>query len=72
MSENIQWEYHVGSLGSFWTGPPDEGLEQMLNEWGMDGWEVIAVTKIENSNKIRVVAKRPLTSAVRRKKTWLG
>lgn len=72
MSEIAQWEYRVQTVGSFWKGVRAEELEQLLNEWGEDGWEVVSTHVIENSNKINVIAKRPLTAAVRRQRSMPG
>ena len=61
-----QWEYRVETIGGFFKGVKAAELEEMLNEWGEDGWEVVATHFIENANKINVIAKRPLTDRVRR------
>ena len=70
MAENIQWEYRVQTFGTFFTGTKDEELEAALNDWGIDGWEVLSLRGVENTSKVVVVAKRPLTSAVRRRHTF--
>lgn len=72
MTELIQWEYRVRTFGSFWKAVRAEELEQLLNEWGEDGWEVVSTYTIENSNKINVIAKRPLTADVRRRRSMPG
>jgi len=72
MAETTQWEYHVQTVGSTFSQPKDEDLEALLNEWGEEGWEVIAVHNQESSNKIRVVAKRPLSSSTRSRRSWPG
>jgi hypothetical protein len=61
-----KWEYCVQTVGAFWSGVKADALEQMLNEWGEEGWEVVSTHIIENANKINVIAKRPLTRAARR------
>jgi hypothetical protein len=67
MAEEIkQWEYRVQTVGAFWSGVKADELEQLLNEWGEEGWEVVSTHIIENANKINMIAKRPLTSATRR------
>jgi hypothetical protein len=67
MYEDIkQWEYRVQTVGAFFSGVKAEELEELLNEWGEDGWEVVSTHIIENANKINVIAKRPLTDRVRR------
>jgi hypothetical protein len=70
MYEDIkQWEYRVQTVGGFFSGVKAEELEELLNEWGEDGWEVISTHIIENANKINVIAKRPLTDRVRRERS---
>lgn len=70
MAEEIkQWEYRVQTVGGFFKGVPAEELEDLLNEWGAEGWEVVSTHIIENANKINVIAKRPLTRSVRRERT---
>jgi hypothetical protein len=66
MAEEIkQWEYRVQTIGSLF-GTKDEQIEDLLNEWGSEGWEAINVFTPEGSGKITMVAKRPLTDRVRR------
>jgi len=70
MYEDIkQWEYRVQTVGGFFTGVKAEALEEMLNEWGEDGWEVVSTHIIENANKINVIAKRLLTDRTRRERS---
>ena len=64
--ETKQWEYRVQTVDSFWTGVKADELEQLLNEWGEEGWEVVSTHILENANKINVIAKRPLSSATKR------
>jgi len=67
MVEEIkQWEYRVQTVGTFWSGVKANELEQLLNELGEEGWEVVSTHIIENANKINVIAKRPLSSTARR------
>jgi hypothetical protein len=72
MAEILQWEYRSETIGSFLSEPKNEAVEALLNEWGEEGWEVISVVAVQNSNKLRVVAKRPLTRAVHRQRSWPG
>ena len=72
MAEPTQWEYRAISVGSFWSEPKDEELEAVLNELGLDGWEVVSVVTHYGTNKVRVVAKRPLSGSVRRQRDWPG
>jgi hypothetical protein len=53
-----------------WTGTKDEQIEALLNEWGAEGWEAINVYTPENSNKVTIVAKRLLTEAARRRRSY--
>jgi hypothetical protein len=69
MAEVVQWEYRVQTFGSVWRGVKAEELEQVLNVWGEDGWEVVSSHAVENSNKINIIAKRPLTDSVRRQRS---
>ena len=64
-----QWEYRVQTVGAFFSGVKADELEELLNEWGEDGWEVVSTHIIENANKINVIAKRPLTDRVRRERS---
>lgn len=66
MSEPNQWEYRVQTFGTFFKGVKDADLEAELNQWGEEGWEVIAFRTIENSNQAQVLAKRPLDRTARR------
>ena len=67
MAEEIkQWEYRVQTVGSFWSGVKADELEQLLNEWGEEGWEVVSTHILENVNKINVIAKRSLSSTTKR------
>ena len=67
MTDEIkQWEYRVETVGSFWSGVKADKLQQLLNDWGEDGWEVVSTHIQENQNKINVIAKRPLTREVKR------
>ena len=64
-----QWEYRVQIVGGFFTGIKADELEEMLNEWGEDGWEVVSTHIIENANRVNIIAKRPLTDRVRRERS---
>lgn len=73
MAGTVQsWEYQVDTIGSALHSPKDEELEILLNEWGEDGWEVISIITPTGSNKIRIVARRPLTEVNRRRRNWPG
>ena len=71
MSETPQWVYRVLTIGSAF-GTKDEQIEATLNEWGLEGWEAIHVYTPSQSNKVTMVAKRPLSAASRRRSAWPG
>jgi hypothetical protein len=71
MSEQIQWEYRVQSIGGVF-GAKDEELESTLNEWGEEGWEAVSVFAASNVGKATIVARRPLTRATRRQRSMPG
>jgi hypothetical protein len=70
MAETNQWEYRVRTFGTFFRGVKDEDLEAILNEWGTEGWEVIGARGIENTSKVTLLAKRPLSASVRRRRSF--
>jgi hypothetical protein len=70
MAEISTWEYRSDTIGSFWSEPKNDAMEALLNEWGEEGWEVISVVAIQNSNKLRIIAKRPSTQTSRRRRSW--
>ena len=59
----------VQAVGGFFTGVKADVLEELLNQWGTDGWEVVSTHIIENANKINVIAKRPMTRTTRRERS---
>lgn len=66
MADEIKhWEYRVQTIGGMF-GTKDELIQATLDEWGSEGWEAINVFTPENSGKITIVAKRPLTERARR------
>ena len=71
MAEPTQWEYRVKTIGRMW-GTKDEQIQAILNEWGEEGWEAIMVYTPEGSGKVTLVAKRPLTSEARRRRSMPG
>lgn len=72
MEQIEKWEYLVQSLSGTFSSPKDEDIESALNEWGEDGWEVLAVIQHSGTNRIRVVAKRPLSDRARRQHSMPG
>lgn len=67
-NEFSKWEYRVDTIGSFW-GTKDEVIEETLNTWGMEGWEIITVYTPYGSGNVTIVAKRPLTRETIRKRS---
>ncbi len=72
MAEIARWEYRIESFGTFWSKPKDEELQATLDEWGEEGWEVVGVWMGGNNEKVTLLAKRPLGTATRRRRTWPG
>ena len=68
MPESIKWEYLSMTLGTFLRPSKDEEIDLRLNEIGEQGWEVISVYPIENTNKARIIAKRTLTTRTKRQR----
>ena len=64
------WEYRVVTAGSTFNQPKDEDLEEMLNELGAEGWEVVAAHNQEGSNKVRIIVKRKLEGRPPRNTSW--
>lgn len=67
-NEPQKWEYRVQTIGNIF-GTKDEAIEALLNEWGEEGWEATQVYTPENSGKVTVVAKRPLTRETIRRRS---
>jgi hypothetical protein len=72
MTDTVQWEFRIQTVGSALKQVKDEELEALLNEWGEDGWEVVIAHNLESSNKVRVIAKRPLSRTTARSRSWPG
>ena len=69
MAEEIkQWEYRVQTIGSAF-GTKDEYIQTTLDEWGYEGWEAINVYTPYGSGKVTIIAKRPLTTPTRRRRS---
>jgi len=69
MTTEIDWEYRVETFGGALSAVKDEVLEEVLNDWGEDGWQLVSAYLI-GSNKVRVIAQRPLVALSRRKWRW--
>jgi hypothetical protein len=66
MSDEIKhWEYRVQTVGGIFR-TKDEEIQEILDEWGSEGWEAFSVYHTADSARVTIVAKRPLTDRVRR------
>jgi hypothetical protein len=70
MTERMKWEYRIQTLGSTFKQAKDEELEALLNEWGEEGWEIIAAHNLESSSKVRLIAKRTSGRTVSHSRSW--
>lgn len=72
MADTTLWEYHSITLGSFWSHPKDEEIEEVLNELGAEGWEAVNAFAQNNTNHFRIILKRPLSpdDARRYRRGW--
>jgi len=70
MEEIPKWEYRVQTFGGALGGPKDDALTMALDEWGAEGWEVISANNLDSSQKVRVIARRPLSRAASRYRTY--
>jgi hypothetical protein len=59
-----KWEYKVLKIGIGLKGFRAEDIEEELNLWGEEGWEVIAATRLQG--EFVAVLKRPVASGRRR------
>jgi hypothetical protein len=69
VTELQKWEYRFQTLGSVMKKIRDEELQELLDEWGTEGWEIFAVSQDPSMSKIRLYAKRPLTDRARRQRS---
>ncbi len=70
MEDSAKWEYAVLSFGGLLSAEKDERIQGMLNDLGAEGWEVVSAIALDNSSKIKIIAKRPLSSITRRQRTF--
>lgn len=68
-NEFEKWEYRAETFGKFWSGFKIEEVQETLNHWGEEGWEVVSATVFENHNNLHVIAKRPLTRETIRRRS---
>ena len=53
MTEEMkQWEYRVQQVGGFFKGVPADELEELLNTWGVEGWEVVSTHILEIAERM--------------------
>ena len=67
--DTVQWEYRYESLGSIWHGAKDQDVATLLTMLGEEGWEVISMFSPGNTSIVKIAAKRPLTTRVRRERS---
>jgi len=67
------WEYRVEDFGGVIKSEPKrEVFQSLLNAWGEEGWEVISAVYSTGTTRLRIIAKRALTHAARRKRSMPG
>ncbi len=69
METLAKWEYRVVSFGGILSDAKNETIEDALNALGEEGWEVVSAVAMDNSNRVRLIAKRPLTRSSRRERS---
>jgi len=67
MNDIVQWEYRVEKFSN-WKGVNPEQINEALNAWGEDGWEVIGFTGAADGS-LWVTAKRTLSLRTRRQRS---
>jgi hypothetical protein len=72
MTETTQWEYQTKTFGSLLLPMDDDELEDVLDQWGEEGWEVVAAYAIPGTYKFRIIAKRPLSQSTGRERSRPG
>lgn len=70
MDTQDKWEYHVEEVGSFWSSARPEEMQELLNAMGRDGWMLVSACPMQNTNKIVLIARRPLASRPARHSPW--
>lgn len=61
--ETKQWDYRVQNFGSTWSATKPADVESTLNDWGVEGWEVVSAVH-KSDHEIIIIAKRPLTREI--------
>jgi hypothetical protein len=55
-----QWQHRVELFGMEWRRqerlPNAEGLQRKLNEWGSDGWELVAFEMVRDEHNVPAAA----------------
>ena len=69
MTRNQETEYRVETFGSALSRIKDEDLEEILNRWAEDGWEIINAHPV-GDNKVRVIARQVYGAPKARKRRW--
>jgi hypothetical protein len=67
------WEYRVEDFGGIIKSEPKkEDFQALLNSWGGEGWEIVSAFYSTGTTRLRIIAKRPLTAAARRRRSLPG
>ncbi|MBA4421040.1 MAG: hypothetical protein C0391_07810 [Anaerolinea sp.] len=66
MEEKQYWEYRVENLGNAWKNPKSDEIAAVLNQWGLEGWDVISISHTP-VGAVTAVAKRRLSDTGRRR-----
>jgi len=69
MREDNKWEYRVETFGSSFTAIKDGVLEETLNEWAEEGWEVVSAHAV-GDNRVRIIAGRHRKLRTNRERGW--
>ena len=66
---NEEWEHRVEVFGMEWRRqarlPDAEGLQRKLNEWGAQGWQLIAFEMVRDEHSAMVEATQQQEAAPR-------
>ena len=68
MDELKSWEYQVKTFGHTWKSAKPEEINEELDIWGAEGWEVVS-SCFNPGGSMLVIAKRLLTDSNKRRKT---
>lgn len=69
MTQQMQWEYRVKTLGSALREPRDSEVASLLNALAVEGWELVQATHT-SGNKLMLIVRRPLSGSERRRRSY--